>query len=443
MSEVSPVWQDCLDELRSEVDERNFMLWLMPLQAVEETNTLKLYAPNVHVKDHVVEHFVETIKSVLARIADTYQLQITEGAPPVHSTAQTNGSSSVQKSAEATKESTDASLSPNFTIDQFVPGKSNELALAAVKQIVARPGVSYNPLFIIGDSGLGKTHLMQAAGHAISTKLPNVIYVPSERFVTEMVRALQAGEIDAFKSRYRNADALLIDDVQFFSKKLRTQEEFFHAFNALTESGKQVILTSDKYPQELEGLEGRLKTRFSYGLTVSMDPPDLETRVAILKAKAEFSHLDLPEDVAFFIASNIQTNVRELEGALRKVMATAHFLQAPIDVAFAKESLKELISMQQRLITIDRIQRTVASHFNIKVADLKSTKRARNIARPRQLSMCLSKELSNKSLMEIGEYHGGRDHTTVIHACKQVDKIIRENPDFYEDYNIIKRLLVQ
>ena len=229
--------------------------------------------------------------------------------------------------------------------------------------------------------------------------------------------------------------------MQFFSKKLRTQEEFFHAFNALTESGKQVILTSDKFPQELEGLEGRLKTRFSYGLTVSIDPPDLETRVAILKTKSEQAALDLPEDVAFFIASNIQSNVRELEGALRKVMANAHFLQATIDVPFAKEALRELISMQQRLVTIDKIQRTIASHFNIKVSDIKSKKRARGIARPRQMSMYLSKELSNKSLMEIGEYHGGRDHTTVIHACRQVEKLLQDNSEFYEDYHIVKRLL--
>ncbi|MAH61618.1 MAG: chromosomal replication initiator protein DnaA [Legionellales bacterium] len=432
---IDALWQDCLEDIREEIDEQDYMLWFLPLQAVVSSDALTLYAPNVHVKDHVVSQFAATIDRILSRRSPAHALKITSGAP-VKPSAPDQPAVPVQPDEEKS-----FSLSPSFTIENFVPGKSNELAVAAVKQIVERPGVSYNPLFIIGDSGLGKTHLMQAAGHAISKQLPNVIYVPSERFVAEMVKALQCGEIDAFKSKYRNADALLIDDVQFFSKKLRTQEEFFHAFNALTESGKQVILTSDKFPQELEGLEGRLKTRFSYGLTVSIDPPDLETRVAILKTKSEQAALDLPEDVAFFIASNIQSNVRELEGALRKVMANAHFLQATIDVPFAKEALRELISMQQRLVTIDKIQRTIASHFNIKVSDIKSKKRARGIARPRQMSMYLSKELSNKSLMEIGEYHGGRDHTTVIHACRQVEKLLQDNSEFYEDYHIVKRLL--
>ncbi len=431
------LWSNCLQKIRDEVDEQTYMLWFLPLQAEESLDKLTLYAPNVHVKDHVVANYAGMIDSVLSAISTNHVLQITSGAP------NTTPHKPSRVSKRVDEDSVNCSLSPNYTIDQFIPGKSNELAVAAVKQIVDRPGVKYNPLFIIGDSGLGKTHLMQAAGHVIRKKLPNVIYVPSERFVTEMVKALQTGDIDSFKSKYRNADALLIDDVQFFSKKLRTQEEFFHAFNALTESGKQVILTSDKFPQELEGLEGRLKTRFSYGLTVSIDPPDLETRVAILKAKADFSNQDLPEDVAFFIASSIQSNVRELEGALRKVMANAQFLQATIDVSFAKDALRELISMQQRMITIDRIQRVVATHFNIKVADLKSKKRARGIARPRQMAMYLSKELSTKSLMDIGEHHGGRDHTTVIHACKQVELFLQEKGDFYEDYHIVKRTLVQ
>mgnify|MGYP001295121859 CR=1 FL=1 len=431
------LWTNCLQKIRDEIDEQAYMLWFLPLQAEESSDKLTLYAPNVHVKDHIVAHYAGMIDKVLSSVSMSHVLQITSGAPAISS------SKTVKAQVKAADDFVHCTLSPNYTIDQFVPGKSNELAVAAVKQIVDRPGVKYNPLFIIGDSGLGKTHLMQAAGHVIRKKLPNVIYVPSERFVTEMVKALQTGDIDSFKSKYRNADALLIDDVQFFSKKLRTQEEFFHAFNALTESGKQVILTSDKFPQELEGLEGRLKTRFSYGLTVSIDPPDLETRVAILKAKAEYSQQELPEDVAFFIASNIQSNVRELEGALRKVMANAQFLQATIDVSFAKDALRELISMQQRMVTIDRIQRVVAGHFNIKVADLKSKKRARGIARPRQMAMYLSKELSTKSLMEIGEHHGGRDHTTVIHACKQVELFLQEKGDFYEDYHIVKRNLVQ
>ena len=274
---------------------------------------------------------------------------------------------------------------------------------AAVRQVAQNPGGAYNPLFIIGDSGLGKTHLMQAAGHAIKKQNPNVLYVPSERFVTDMVKALQKNEMDAFKARYRQADALLIDDVQFFAKKGRTQEEFFHAFNALTESSKQVILTSDKYPQELEGFEERLRTRFSSGLTVSIDPPDLETRVAILKTKATFNHIDLPEDVAFFIASNVQSNVRELEGALRKVMANAQFLEAEINLAFAKQALRDLLSIQQRLVSVENIQKAVANHFNIKVSDLKSNRRHRHVARPRQLAMYLAKEMSTKSHFHVSQ----------------------------------------
>ncbi|MEE2770470.1 MAG: chromosomal replication initiator protein DnaA [Pseudomonadota bacterium] len=440
-------WQKCLDALKNEVDEQSFLQWLRPLQAEERADELILYAPNDFVKQAVVEGFLVDIQKTLDRIAvGHYRLKITTGAPVDPNQAKVDVQSNadtVAASQEPVIDNSSYPMTPNYTIDQFVLGKSNELAFAAVRQVAQNPGGAYNPLFIIGDSGLGKTHLMQAAGHAIKKQNPNVLYVPSERFVTDMVKALQKNEMDAFKARYRQADALLIDDVQFFAKKGRTQEEFFHAFNALTESGKQVILTSDKYPQELEGFEERLRTRFSSGLTVSIDPPDLETRVAILKTKATFNHIELPEDVAFFIASNVQSNVRELEGALRKVMANAQFLEAEINLAFAKQALRDLLSIQQRLVSVENIQKAVANHFNIKVSDLKSNRRHRHVARPRQLAMYLAKEMSTKSLLEIGEQFGGRDHTTVIHAHRQVKKFLQENSDFCEDYQIIKRQLTQ
>lgn len=440
-------WQKCLDVLKTDVDEQSFLQWIRPLQAVDCGDELILYAPNDFVKQAVVDGFLARIQKTLDELtAGQYRLKITTGAPVERRTtseSQLNQTSSVSQAIEKSIDVSSYPMTPNYTIDQFVLGKSNELAFAAVRQVAQNPGGAYNPLFIIGDSGLGKTHLMQAAGHAIKDAHPNVLYVPSERFVTDMVKALQKNEMDAFKARYRHADALLIDDVQFFAKKGRTQEEFFHAFNALTESGKQVILTSDKYPQELEGFEERLRTRFSSGLTVSIDPPDLETRVAILKTKAAFNQLDLPEDVAFFIASNVQSNVRELEGALRKVMANAQFLEAEINLSFAKQALRDLLSIQQRLVSVENIQKAVANHFNIKVSDLKSSRRHRHVARPRQLAMFLAKEMSTKSLLEIGEQFGGRDHTTVIHAHRQVKKLLQENSDFSEDYQIIKRQLTQ
>lgn len=438
-------WQKCLDALKASVDEQSFLQWLRPLQAVENIDELTLYAPNDYVKNAVVERFLSLIQEQLDRCSEhCVRLKITTGSP---SSCQDEinilSHETIQASPNVATNDASYPMTPGYTIDQFVMGKSNELAFAAVRQVAQNPGGAYNPLFIIGDSGLGKTHLMQAAGHAIKVHYPNVLYVPSERFVTDMVKALQKNEMDAFKTRYRHADALLIDDVQFFAKKGRTQEEFFHAFNALRESGKQVILTSDKYPQELEGFEERLRTRFSSGLTVSIDPPDLETRVAILKSKSSFNQVDLPEDVAFFIASNVQSNVRELEGALRKVMANAQFLEAEIDLSFAKHALRDLLTIQQRLVSIENIQRAVANHFNIKVGDLKSSRRHRHVARPRQLAMYLAKEMSTKSLLEIGEQFGGRDHTTVIHAHRQVTKLLQENSDFCEDYQIIKRQLTQ
>jgi chromosomal replication initiator protein len=330
-----------------------------------------------------------------------------------------------------------------YTFDTFVEGKSNQLALAAANQVAENPGGAYNPLFLYGGVGLGKTHLMHAVGNALKANRPDarIVYLHSERFVADMVKALQLNAISDFKRYYRSVDALLIDDIQFFAKKDRSQEEFFHTFNALLESGQQMILTCDRYPKEIEGLEERLKSRFGWGLTVAVEPPDLETRVAILMNKATQARLDLPADAAFFIAQRIRSNVRELEGALKRVIASANFTRRPITVELVKESLKDLLALQDKQVSLDNIQRTVAEYYKIKVADLNSRRRNRSVARPRQVAMALAKELTNYSLPEIGDSFGGRDHTTVLHACRKIKELRETSSDIHEDYKNLLRLL--
>lgn len=334
-------------------------------------------------------------------------------------------------------------LVDNYTFESFVEGKSNQLALAAAQQVAENPGDSYNPLFLYGGVGLGKTHLMHAVGHALKVQNPEakVVYLHSERFVADMVKALQLNAINDFKRFYRSVDALLIDDIQFFAKKDRSQEEFFHTFNALLEGGQQMILTCDRYPKEIDGLEERLKSRFGWGLTVAVEPPELETRVAILMKKAAEARVDLPPDAAFFIAQRIRSNVRELEGALKRVMASAHFIGKPIDIELIKESLKDLLALQDRQVSMDNIQRTAAEYYKIKVADMMSRRRSRSVARPRQMAMALSKELTNHSLPEIGDSFGGRDHTTVLHACRKIKELRETNSDIREDYKNLLRSL--
>jgi len=334
-------------------------------------------------------------------------------------------------------------LNHSFTFDSFVQGKSNDLALAAARQVGDNPGVSYNPLFLYGGVGLGKTHLMHAVGNEMLKRNPNakVVYLHSERFVADMVKALQLNAINDFKRYYRNVDALLIDDIQFFANKERSQEEFFHTFNALLESGQQMILTSDRYPKEINGVEERLKSRFGWGLTVAIEPPELETRVAILMKKAEEARVRLPDDAAFFLAQKIRSNVRELEGALKRVMANAHFTGNPITTPFIKESLKDLLALQDKQVSIDNIQRVVAEYYKIKVSDLLSKRRSRSVARPRQMAMSLSKELTNHSLPEIGDAFGGRDHTTVLHACRKIKELREVDPEIREDYLNLQRHL--
>jgi len=334
-------------------------------------------------------------------------------------------------------------LIPAYRFDNFVEGKSNQLARAAAMQVVENPGGSYNPLFLYGGVGLGKTHLMHAVGNALQAVKPNakVVYLHSERFVADMVKALQLNAINDFKRYYRSVDALLIDDIQFFANKERSQEEFFHTFNALLEGGQQMILTCDRYPKEIRGVEERLKSRFGWGLTVSVEPPELETRVAILMAKAEQAKVELPHDAAFFLAQRVRSNVRELEGALKRVIASAHFTKCPVDVPLIKESLKDLLALQDKQVSIDNIQRTTAEYYKIKVADLMSKRRSRSVARPRQMAMALAKELTNHSLPEIGDAFGGRDHTTVLHACRKIKELRETSSDIREDYQNLLRTL--
>jgi chromosomal replication initiator protein len=334
-------------------------------------------------------------------------------------------------------------LNDSFLFDTFVEGKSNQLALAAARQVAQNPGGSYNPLFIYGGVGLGKTHLMHAVGNHLIAANPGarVVYLHSERFVADMVKALQLNAINEFKRYYRSVDALLIDDIQFFARKDRSQEEFFHTFNALLEGGRQMILTSDRYPKEIDGVEERLKSRFGWGLTVAVEPPDLETRVAILLRKAEQAGVLLPSDVAFFMAQRIQANVRELEGALKRVIASAHFTGRTINVDFVRETLKDLLALQDKLVTAENIQRTVADYYKLKLSDLLSKRRSRSVARPRQVAMYLAKQLTTRSLPEIGEAFGGRDHTTVLHACRTIKALQETSHDIAEDIKILTRAL--
>jgi chromosomal replication initiator protein len=358
------------------------------------------------------------------------------------------------KQAEATAKVTElypedyqSNVNATFTFDSFVEGKSNQLARAAAMQVAENPGGAYNPLFLYGGVGLGKTHLMQAIGNHLIQKAPKgspppkVLYLHSERFVADMVKALQSNAINEFKRRYRSVNALLIDDIQFFSGKERSQEEFFHTFNALLEGQQQIILTSDRYPKELNGIEERLKSRFGAGLTVLVQPPELETRVAILMNKATQSNIDLKPEVAFFIAKRIRSNVRELEGALKRVIANAHFTGSEITLPFVQEALKDLLAIQEKLVSIDNIIKTVSEYYKIKVSELLSKRRSRSVARPRQVAMALCKELTNHSLPEIGEAFGGRDHTTVLHACRLIKELCTTGVDIAEDYANLMRIL--
>jgi chromosomal replication initiator protein len=445
--EVS-LWQQCLLKLENELPAQQFNTWIRPLHAIENGENLRLLAPNQFVLDWVRKHHFDTISRTLHDIgpnpATRVQLdigsskKITDRQPqPVVPVA---GPASEAETAPVQHKS---NLNPDFTFDSFVGGKSNQLARAASMQVGENPGGAYNPLFIYGGVGLGKTHLMHAVGNLILKNKPTarVIYLHSERFVADMVKALQHNAINEFKRFYRTVDALLIDDIQFFANKERSQEEFFHTFNALLEGQQQVILTCDRYPKEVDGLEDRLKSRFGWGLTAAIEPAELETRVAILMSKASQSNIELPHDVAFFIAKRIQSNIRELEGALRRVIASARFTGHPINLDLAKDALRDLLALQDKLVTISNIQKVVVEYYKIRVADLLSARRSRSITRPRQIAMALAKELTTHSLPEIGDAFGGRDHTTVLHACRKVAELRDSDNRINEDYNNLLRTL--
>jgi chromosomal replication initiator protein len=446
------MWANCLQRLEQELSDQQLNTWIRPLQIIEEDNQIKLLAPNRFVQDWVKQNFQRKIQTILSDLDpdQVTQLLIEIGSQninndkPVLTTNVTKTESFFTNNKTQTRKlPVENNLNPLFTFDNFVEGKSNQLAKAASLQVAENPGNAYNPLFFYGGVGLGKTHLMHAVGNMMLKYKPDarITYIHSERFVGHMVKALQHNSIDAFKQHYRSLDAILVDDIQFFAGKERSQEEFFHTFNALLEGGSQIILTCDRYPKEVEGLEERLRSRFGWGLPVCIEPPELETRVAILQKKAEEAKAELPSEVAFFIAKRIRSNIRELEGAFRRVMATANFTGTSITLEFAKEALRDLIALQERTITIDNIQKTVAEYYKIRISDLHSNRRSRSITRPRQLAMALSKELTNHSLPEIGAAFGGRDHTTVLHGCRKIAELRESDNKINEDYKNMFRIL--
>ncbi len=444
------LWEKCLNYLQAEISPQQFNTWIRPLHVVEsKPDTILLLAPNRFVLNWINKQFLTRINELMA--------ELSENSPPkinLEVGSKTSNTSKADASNKAARINTKVSfgkpsapthsnLNPQFTFENFVEGKSNQLARAAATQVSQNAGLAYNPLFLYGGVGLGKTHLMHAMGNHMLQQNPDakVLYLHSERFVADMIKALQRNAMNEFKRYYRTANALLIDDIQFFAKKDRSQEEFFHTFNALLDGQQQIVLTCDRYPKEINGLEERLQSRFGWGLTVAIEPPDLETRVAILMTKAEQSKTNIPADVAFFIAKNIQSNVRELEGALKRVIANAHFTGQTISVDFAREALKDLLTLQAKLITIDNIQRTVAEYYKVKMSDLLSKRRNRSIARPRQVAMALAKQLTNHSLPEIGDAFSGRDHTTVLHACRKIKELLASTLDVQEDWKNLLRIL--
>ena len=440
---MNSIWNLCLTKLENEMSGSDFSTWIRPLQAVEQNGQLRLLAPNQFVLDWVKRHYADRIATVVQQFSNgTLKLNLEIGSKQ-SITANTNTQKTEHTKHIEVKKKPNSSLNKTFTFDTFVEGKSNQLARATALQVVENVGKAYNPLLIYGNSGLGKTHLMHAVGNAILEKQPNanIVYLHTEKFVQDMVKAIQQNQIGQFKDYYRAIDVLLMDDIQFLAGKERSQEEFFHTFNSLLDRKKQVILTCDRYPKEISGLEDRLKSRFSSGLPVSIEPPDVDTRAAILLKKTALAGLKLPQDVAFFIAKRISSNVRDLEGALRRLLANAQFTGRGITIEFTKEALHDLISLQDKLINIESIQKTVADYFKIRITDLLSKSRAQTVTRPRQIAMTLARELTDHSLTEVGEAFGGRDHSTVINACKKVQTLKNSDDKTAEDYaNLLKSL---
>jgi chromosomal replication initiator protein len=439
------LWDACLRRLEQEIPAQQFNTWIRPLapEAGDASDTLVLTAPNRFILELVRERFAARIERlaaetsgrplglrlVLARVAEV---------APVRAQAPTP-----LRGVEAPTVQERARLNPAFTFDSFVTGKANQLARAAALQVAENPGVSYNPLFVYGGVGLGKTHLVQAIGNQLADQKPQarIRYTHAEQYVTDVVRAYQQKSFDEFKRYYHSLDLLLIDDIQFFSNKGRTQEEFFYAFNALVEAHKQIVITCDTYPKEIAGMEERLISRFGWGLTVAIEPPELEMRVAIVLKKAEADSVELSEDIAFFIAKHLRSNVRELEGALKKVLAFARFSSRELSLELAKEALQDILNVASRQVSVEGIQKTVAEYFKIKISDMHSKKRSRNVARPRQVAMALAKDLTQMSLPEIGEAFGNRDHTTVLHACRTIASLRKHDTALNRDYVVLEQVL--
>ena len=451
---LSTLWQDCLSQLQDQVSPMDLSTWLRPLQAdVISQDQVVLYASNMFVKSWVENHYLAQIHQICQALAKNPNLQIIvkEGVKPAPKAVESASTQTTnhQESAVSFQQESDvptkfeSHLNRKHLFENFVEGKSNQLARAVGQKLALAPGEpTANPFFLYGGTGLGKTHLLHAIGNGILANKPNarVLYIHANNFMQHMVKAMRDNKMDQFKKFYRSLDALLVDDIQFFAEKEKTQEEFFHIFNNLFETGRQIILTSDRYPKEIEKIEERLKSRFGWGLTTAIEPPDLETRVAILLKKAEEHHMELPEEVAFFIAQRLRTNVRELEGALNRVKAMQDFKGGHIDIDFVRDTLKDILALQERLVTIENIQKVVAEYYRIKVADLKSKSRARSVTRPRQVAMALAKELTNKSLPEIGRAFE-RDHTTVLNACREVPKFREKDSSIQEDWaNLIRTL---
>ncbi len=430
---TTTLWNKCLKDIGEHLSDKQMKTWLHPLEVSLNETKLSIVAPNKFIKDMIETDYLKMIEETVFQQSDKVIKEINLRLPEIERTI---------KQERVPTASINTALNRDLTFDSFVEGKSNQLAKAACASVVSSLG-QYNPLYIYGGVGLGKTHLLHSIGNEIimNDKNKKVVYLHSEKFVQNMVTALRQNKIEEFKNFYRSVDALLLDDIQFFANKERSQEEFFHTFNTLFEYKKQVVLTSDKYPKEIVGLEERIKSRLVWGMNVTIDPPDLETRMAILHSKAELAGEVIPDDVAYFLAKNVYSNVRELEGSLRRVLATAHFKREEIDLDFVKETLKDLISLQQRLMTVEQIQKTVAEYYKIRVSDILSTKRDRKITMPRHIAMAIAKDLTSHSLPSIGDAFGGRDHTTVLHACKKIKALKTSSSSISKDYQNILHIL--
>jgi len=449
---MSDLWRRCLERLEGELSAEDLHTWLMPLQARDDAAGMQLFAPNSYTLDTVRERYLPKIQAMLSHLAGhdlAVRLEVGSSAPRMPPKPASAAAPAVAKAATSFSETVAPApvfhhnLDPHYTFETFVEGKSNQLGKAAAMQVAMNPGRAYNPLLLYGGTGLGKTHLMHAAGNLMRERNPDckVLYLRSEQFVGSMIEALRTKSMDEFKRRFRSVDALLIDDIQFFAGKDTTQEEFFHTFNALFESKQQIILTCDRYPKEVDKLEPRLKSRLGWGLSVAIEPPDFETRAAILLAKAHEKNVAVSEDVAMLLAKRIRSNVRDLEGALNTLAARANFYGRPITTDFAEETLRDLLATHAQAVTVPNIQKIVADYYQVRLQDLLSKRRVRSLARPRQIAMSLSKELTEHSLPEIGDAFGGRDHTTVLHACRTIKKLCETDARMRQDWEQLIRIL--